>query len=57
MVPLGLVPPIKDGRDPLKGGHGIVGMKPGTRWFPEGVEMLVVPDGICVGERIETFNA
>jgi hypothetical protein len=57
MVPLGSVPPIEDGRGPLKGGRGSVRMKPGTRWFPEGVEIPGVPDGICVGEGIEAFNA
>jgi hypothetical protein len=57
MVPLWSVPLIDDGRGPLKGGRGSVGIKPGTRWCPEGVEMPGVPDEICVGARIEAFNA
>jgi hypothetical protein len=57
MVPLGLVPPIGDGRDPLEGGRGSVEIKPGMRWCPEGVEMSGVLDGICVGAGIEAFNA
>jgi hypothetical protein len=57
MVPLGSVPPIEDGRGPLKGGQGSVGIKQGTRWFPEEVETPGVPDEICVGAGIEAFNA
>jgi hypothetical protein len=57
MVPLGSVPPIEDGRGPLKGGQGSVGMKLGMRWCPEGVEIPGVSDGIYVGETIEAFNA
>jgi hypothetical protein len=56
MVPLGSVPPIEDGRGPLKGGGGSVRMKPG-RWCPEGVELPGVLDEICVGAGIEAFNA
>jgi hypothetical protein len=56
MVPLGSVPPIEDGKGPLKGGRGSVGMKPGG-WCPEGVELPGVPDEICVGAGIEAFNA
>ena len=56
MVPLGSVFLIEDGRGPLKGGQGSVGMKLGTRWCPKGVETLGVPDVICVRTRIEAFN-
>jgi hypothetical protein len=56
MVPLASVSLIEDGRGPLKGGGGSVGMKLG-RWFPEGVEPPGVPDEICVGAGIEAFNA
>jgi hypothetical protein len=55
MVPLGSVPLIEDGRGPLKGGGGSVGMKLG-RWFPKGVKPPGVPDEICVGAGIEAFN-
>ena len=57
MVPLGSVPLIEDGTGPLKGGRGSVGMKPGSRWCPEGVETPRVLDEICVGAGIEAFNA
>ena len=56
MVPLRSVPLIKDGRGPLKGGGGSVGMKSGG-WCLEGVELPRVPDEICAGARIEAFNA
>ena len=57
MVPLGSVPLIEDGRGPLKGGQGSVGIKLGMRWCPEEVETLGVLDEICVGAGIEAFNA
>jgi hypothetical protein len=57
MVPLGSVPPIEDGRGPLKGGKVSVGMKPGTRWCLEGVETPGFLDDICVEAGIEAFNA
>jgi hypothetical protein len=57
MVSLGSVPPIEDGRGPLKGGQGSVGIKPGMRWCPEEVETPRVLDEICVGSGIEAFNA
>jgi hypothetical protein len=56
MVPLGSVPPIEDGRGPLKGGGGSVRMKLGG-WCPEGVQLLGVLDEICVGEGIKALNA
>jgi hypothetical protein len=51
------MPPIEDGRGPLKGGRGSDGIKQGTRWCPEEVEIPRVPDEICVGVGIEAFNA
>jgi hypothetical protein len=56
MVPLGLVSPIEDGEGPLKGGRGSVEMKPGGE-CPKEVGLPRVPDGVCVGTRIEAFNA
>jgi hypothetical protein len=55
MVPLRSVPPIEDGRGPLKGGGGSIEIKLG-RWCPEGVKPPGVPDVICVRTRIEAFN-
>jgi hypothetical protein len=49
------MPPIVDGRGPLKGGGGSVGMKLG-RWCPEGVGPPGVPYVICIGVGIEAFN-
>jgi hypothetical protein len=56
MVPLVSVPPIENGKGPLKGGGGSIRMKLG-RWCQEGVEILGVPNEICVGVVIEAFNA
>jgi hypothetical protein len=55
MVPLGSVPPIEDGKGPLKGGGGSVGMKLGG-WCLEGVELPGVSEDICAGAGIEAFN-
>jgi hypothetical protein len=56
MVPLGSVPPIEEGRGPLKGGRGSVKMKPGG-WCLEGVELLGVSNEIYAEAGIEAFNA
>jgi hypothetical protein len=56
MVPLGSAPPIEDGKGPLKGGGGNVGMKLGGE-CPEEVGLPRVLDVVCVGMGIEAFSA
>jgi hypothetical protein len=56
MVPLGSAPSIEDGKGTLKGGGGSVRMKLGGKCLEE-EGPLGVPYVICVGMRIEAFNA